>query len=156
MEKRNIFLKIILSVMMIFLLVGCGNNRKAITTEEFENKAKSHNYTIIDATAQYKDSEFVDKATLASNASNWKVEFYILKDKNSAASVYEYNKEDFIKSKGNGSKETSESIGNYSNYSLTTNGNYKYLSKIDNTLIYVVADEKYTEDIKGFVQELGY
>ena len=156
MEKRNIFLKIILSVMMIFLLVGCGNNRKAITTEEFKDKAKSHNYIINNAISQFEEYKYINEATVVSNASNWKVEFYILKDKNSAVSVYEYNKEDFIKSKGNGSKETSESIGNYSNYSLTTNGNYMYLSKIDNTLIYVVADEKYTEDIKSFVQELGY
>ena len=39
MGKRNTFLKIILSVMMVFLLVGCSNNRKSITTEEFKDKA---------------------------------------------------------------------------------------------------------------------
>lgn len=156
MKKRNVFLKIILSVMMVFLLVGCGNNRKAITTEEFKDKAKSHNYIISNAISQFEEYKYINEATVVSNAGNWKVEFYVMKDNNSTSKTFEYSKENFIKSKGNGSKETSESIGNYSNYSLTTNGNYMYLSKIDNTLIYVVADEKYTEDIKNFIKELGY
>ena len=156
MKKRNVFLKIILSVLMVFLLVGCGNNRKTITTEEFKDKAKSHNYIINNAISQFEEYKYINEATVVSNAGNWKVEFYVMNDNNSTSKTFEYSKENFIKSKGNGSKETSESIGNYSNYSLTTNGNYMYLSKIDNTLIYVVADEKYTDDIKSFIKELGY
>ncbi len=45
---------------------------------------------------------------------------------------------------------------NYSTYSLTTNGKYKYLSRIDNTLIYIDASDDYKDAIKDIIKELGY
>ena len=41
-------------------------------------------------------------------------------------------------------------------FSNVTNGKYKYLSRIDNTLVYVDVDESYKDIVKDIMKEIGY
>ena len=54
------------------------------------------------------------------------------------------------------SKEVSNSSGNFTTYSLTDNGYYIYLCKVDDTLLYTRVKEEYKEEVDKFIQELGY
>lgn len=71
-------------------------------------------------------------------------------------SMYNTNQQKFESQKSNRSTSSTASMKNYSTYSLTTNGKYKYLSRIDNTLIYIDASDDYKDAIKDIIKELGY
>ena len=58
--------------------------------------------------------------------------------------------------KTNASASATVSMNNYATYSLTTNGKYKYLSRIDNTLVYIDVDESYKDIVKDIMKEIGY
>jgi len=47
-------------------------------------------------------------------------------------------------------------MGNNSKYTLKTNGEYKVVSRIEDTVIYVDVDEKYEDDVKEILKEIGY
>ena len=70
--------------------------------------------------------------------------------------MFDYNKDEITKSKSKNSREVSNSSGNFTTYSLTDNGDYIYLCKVDDTLLYTKVKEEYKEEVDKFIQELGY
>lgn len=155
MKKKNIFLKITLCLMIIILLTGC-KNKKAINSNDFKEKATSNNYIVSDITSQFEKSKIVENAVTANKLGAWVVEFYTLKNDSNAKYMFNYNKEKASSEKANNSKEVSSSSGNFSTYSLTNNGYYIYICKVDNTLLYTKVNEQYKDEVNKFIQELGY
>lgn len=45
---------------------------------------------------------------------------------------------------------------NYSSYSITTGGKYKFVERVEKTVIYLNVDKEYKDDVKDLVKELGY
>lgn len=70
--------------------------------------------------------------------------------------MYNTNKTTFESQNSNVSASTTVGINNYSTYSLTTNKKYKYLSRIDNTLVYVDVDKSYKDIVQDIMKEIGY
>ena len=155
MKKKNIFLKITLCLMIIILLTGC-ENKKEINSDEFKDKATSNNYIVSDITSQFEKSKIVENAVTANKLGAWVVEFYTLKSNSNAEYMFNYNKEKASNDKVKNSKEVSNSSGNFSTYSLTNNGYYIYICKVDNTLLYTKVNEEYKDEVNKFIQELGY
>ena len=147
--------KITLCLMIIILLTGC-ENKKAINSDEFKDKATSNNYIVSDITSQFEKSKIVENAVTANKLGAWVVEFYTLKSNSNAEYMFDYNKEEASSKKVNNSKEVSSSSGNFSTYSLTNNGYYIYICKVDNTLLYTKVNEQYKDEVNKFIQELGY
>ena len=86
----------------------------------------------------------------------YQIEFYELSNEENAISMHNTNKTKFESQKSNASASATASMNNYSTYSLTTNGKYKYLSRINNTLVYVDVDENYKDIVKDIMKEIGY
>lgn len=70
--------------------------------------------------------------------------------------MYESNRYVFKNSKGNITSETSVSLKNYSKYTLSSNGKYKVISRIGNTLLYLNVDSTYENTIKDILKQIGY
>ena len=66
------------------------------------------------------------------------------------------NKTTFESYKSNSSTELKTTMGNYETYALTSGGYYMYVSRVDNTLLYLRVDDKYKATVKSLVEELGY
>ncbi len=47
-------------------------------------------------------------------------------------------------------------FGNYDIYSLTSNGDFMYLCRIDNTLLYIDVEDIYKDEVKEIIDELDY
>lgn len=67
-----------------------------------------------------------------------------------------YQIEFFESTKGSNSSESSASLKNYSKYVLSTNGKYKVISRIDNTVIYCDIDDNYKSVVKEVLEEIDY
>jgi hypothetical protein len=114
-------------------------------------------YTVLDANSQFSDYDYIQQVYIAVDSnSNYQIEFYELSDDSHATIFYNNNKEIFEESKENTSAETSVDLKNYSKYTLSSNGEYMVVSRIDNTVIYVDVDQNYKENVKDVLNELGY
>ena len=79
-----------------------------------------------------------------------------MSDNDYASSFFNNNKKTFEDSESSGSTETSVSVGNNEKYTLTTNGKFKVVSRIDNTVIYLNVDDNYKSSVKNVLKDLGY
>ena len=105
----------------------------------------------------FSNYDYIEKAYIALEEDyDYKIEFYKLDEEEDAIDFYKLNKEKFESQKGSGSAESTVNIGNNSKYTLTTNGEYKVISRIENTAIYLDVDKKYKDEVKEILKELGY
>ncbi len=153
MKKK--ILGIVVGLLLMFVLTGCGS-KTAITLEEFSSVAKEEGYSISDAMDQFVGIDYMKSATVAITEDNYQVEFYELDDDTHATAFFNNNKLRFEGLKGNASLESSIDMGNYSTYSLTSDGQYMYLSRVDNTLVYVDVKEEFKDEVKELIDKLGY
>lgn len=152
MKKKIIFG--LLCLVAIVTLTGC-SKKTVLTTEDFISKSEANGYQTVDVKTQFSEYDELKSATLAMN-DNYQVEFYVLDNETNAKSMFDTNKATFEDYKTSSNAESSVSLKNYSTYSLTTGGYYMYLSRVDNTLIYLRVEAKYKDEVKSFVKALGY
>lgn len=148
-------LLLISSIFLVIMLTGCAK-KTSITTKEFVSYAHEHTYEPYNIIEQYSQFTNIKEATLVRGREGWQIEFYVLIDANAADNMFITNKNKFEKSKGTSSSSMNTSGTNYKTYTLKTNGEYKYISRIDNTLLFVDENANYEKEIKEFINEIGY
>ena len=155
MKKRNIF--IISLICIIFIFTGCNANKAAITKENFISTMESENYYITDASDQFANYESVDSVTIASKPTGeYQIEFYVFEDEDTAIISFNVNKENFEQYEEYATSHSSADINNYSMYSLTITDSYKFVSRKDNTMIYIDVAKEYKDEVKEIIDKLGY
>lgn len=156
MKRVKQLLMGLMCFVVLFTLTGCGN-KTAITSDDFKSKMESSGYTVQEATNQMSDYDYIKQVYIAiSSDSTYQIEFYELSDNDYASSFFNNNKKTFEDSKSSGSTETSVSVGNNEKYTLTNNGKFKVVSRIDNTVIYLNVDDNYKSSVKDVLKNLGY
>lgn len=155
MKKKKITIAVVISILTLFILTGCGN-KTAASIETFEQVSKEHGNEIIDITDQYQSYENLEKVIISKNTDDWNVEFYILNSEDSASSMFNLNKETFEKEKKDISSQSSSSFGNYETYTLTTGDYYMHLCRVDNTFLYVKVNKENKDAVKKLIKDLGY
>lgn len=143
------------AIVMTFVVTGCSKER--ISAEKFKSKMESKGYNVVDITDQYSSSDkFIKVYVALPKNKTYQIEYYQLKDVDAAISVFESSKTNFENSKGVSSVNTNVSLGNYSKYTLATNGKYKMISRVEDTLIYVDVDSSYKNKVIDAIDSLGY
>lgn len=149
----------ILGILMLFTFSACKKEeetRKPITSDSFETVAESIDYETKDVTKTLSSNKGITKAMVARVENKYQIEYYTLDDAEVAQKMYNRNKKRFETQKKSKDKAEEINSNNYSEYKLTTNGKYKLLSKIDNTLLYADVDEQYKDNVINFAKQLGY
>ena len=114
-------------------------------------------YNVIDIKEQYADYDSIKSAQVAINKDqNYQIEFYTLTDEKEAIAFFKENKKIFETSKSNNAKETSKELRKKSKYILNTNGKYKVISRIKNTVIYVNTDESFKKVTDKILDTIKY
>ena len=159
MKKALTILGIIVVILVGIILVvfyTLNKEKTPISADTFSTTMQSNGYIVIDSTIQFAQyGNLMSKSYIAQKV-GFQIEFYELSSEENAISMYDTNKTIFESQKSNASASSTVSMKNYSTYSLSTNGKYKYLSRIDNTLIYVDVDNTYKDIVKEIVKEIGY
>lgn len=160
MKKSVVIVLIVVAIIIAILGIGFINLNKektSITASSFKNSMEQKGYIVSDANSQFSEYDYVKQVYVAVNSDySYKIEFYELADDNYATNFYNNNKSIFESSKGNTSTGTSTSLKNYSKYTLSSNGKYMVVSRINNTVIYLNVDDSYKDMVKDLLKELGY
>lgn len=161
--KKPVIITIVVCIVIIMLtfcvaiFLGLNQKKEAISAYDFQSIMKSKGYIVQDVKEQVEDYDYVKQVYLAINDDySYQIEFYEFSDDSDSKDFFDYNKSIFETSKGNSSAETSKALKNYSKYTLSTDGEYKVLSRIDNTAVYIDVDKEYKDEINSVLKELGY
>ena len=147
-------LLLVSAVVIVFLVLGKG--KESITASEFYDEMNDEGLMVIDVTDQYA-SYGIDEAYIAVESNQeYQIEFYELSSVSKAENMFETNKEYFEDRAGSKRVTSSYGFSNYDIYSLTSNGDFMYLCRIDNTLLYIDVDDSYKDEVKEIIDELDY
>lgn len=148
---------------LIASLSGCGLKKTAITAEEFSSKMEDEGYQMVDITNQYEE---VENALLAMNLDDgYKIEYYNFADEDSARTAYNQTANKFDKKYNVKMMSMNLTFNHSQSFYFTGQGkdadgnkleSYVHISRVDDTMILVVADKEYRDDIKAIIKELGY
>lgn len=163
MKQKVVIIVLIISLLMavgilavVLIVKNIDFEKDAIKAREFASLMEDENYDVADVTSQY-EAYGIDEAYIAIESDqDYQIEFYELSSDSKAKSMFESNKDYFEDRAGSSKVTTSYSIGNYNLYSLTSNGDYMYLCRVDNTLLYIDVEDEYKDEVKDIVEELGY
>lgn len=148
---------VIAGIVVGVVIINKNLNKQPITASEFKDIMEDKDFEIMDVKDQFEAYDYIEKAYIALEEDyDYQIEFYRLEEEDDAISFYKTNKEKFEDSKGSSSAQTSVSMGNNSKYTLKTKDEYKVVSRIENTVIYLDVDEKYEDEVKEILKEMGY
>lgn len=163
---RKVVRKLALALGLVGLIAslsGCGLKKTAITAEEFSSKMEDEGYQMVDITNQYEE---VENALLAMNLDDgYKIEYYDMADEDSARTAYNQTANKFDKKYNVKMMSMNLTFNHSQSFYFTGQGkdadgnkleSYVHISRVDDTMILVVADKEYRDDIKAIIKELGY
>lgn len=143
---------VLMAAVIILSMAGC-EKKTAITNDEFTNCLEEKGFAVTDGADQVqKTANSVSIAVSPDSA--YQLEFYIMSTIADTELLFGSNKELFEDSfNGN---TAFVSVGNASSYSVTSGSTFAYISRVDNTFLYLVADSTHKDEIKAIISELGY
>lgn len=155
--KNRLIMFSIFVILIAIICTGCGS-KYPITTTDFISAMESQDFHIKDITDQYAEYEVFTSATLAINSTNkYQIEFYTFVDDNMAKDLYSVTKKNQIEPYEEGSSSNvSVNTDKYSKCAVTANGQYMFISRIDNTMVFVKAPKSYKDEVKKLIDKLGY
>ena len=155
--RKSVKITIVVVAMIIIAIVCFAimqSGKKTITMEQFEEKAKENGYKIADIQNDITKKEEITNAKLAiSEDYSYFISFYILKDNESAINFYKEQKEEFAKTKQEENEPIEKKSKSYEEYSLKSNGKYRYLSRIENTIVQLNVNESEEQKVKEFLEK---
>jgi len=153
MKKR--ILMVVACLIVLVGLTGC--TKTALTTDKFKTTLEGKKFELTDTYKQHEDEGNFKEATLAKSESGYEIEFVVLDNEDRAKNVFGVKKKEYEDLRGNvASSQVETNIGNYNSYAVTSNGLYMYVIRVDSTVLYLKAEDKYKNEIKDLIKELGY
>lgn len=153
---KKITYLILICFISLFSLTGCFT-KKEITTKEFIKIVEKDNYQVYDVKEQY-NYESIKAATIAVNKNEeYQIEFYELESNKDANSMFLKNKQIFEDAaKEENQIHSSMEMSNYSTFKVVTSDKFKYLCKVNSTLLFINVDKQYQKQVEETIKKLGY
>ncbi|MBR6690350.1 MAG: hypothetical protein IKL65_03360 [Bacilli bacterium] len=149
--------KVLMLMVLVMLLTACGPKKEAIDEDDFTRIMTNEGFSIVNVEEQFEKYGHFEEAYLAIDPNNkYQIEFYELEEDEYAKSFYQTNKEKFEQTKTNISIETNIDLSDNNRYTLTTGDEYKVISRIEDTVIYLNVNKKYKEEVNIILKKLGY
>lgn len=154
MKKKDFILLIIL-FLLIIIFISFLFKRKG-TTDSFISICNDYEYNSLDVTKQFDNSSHVKKASICESDNYWQIEFYVFGTTNDSKTMYDKHFDNNKNFKNNSVLFNKKNIFNFSYYSIETNSQFYYSSRIGNTLLYVHAPREYKDEVIKYIHKFGY
>lgn len=144
-----------MSFILLILVLPYLTKKKTITEESFKEKLELKQYTIFDITNDFSNYNSISKAYSATNK-EFKIQFYILKDDESAKRFFINTQITLQQNKQNITQQTNINHDNYSKLIIMSYSDFRIVSRISNTVMCIQVPKFATETAKELLKELGY
>lgn len=133
--------------------------KTALTTNEFKKIAKNNNLNV--KNLELTDSSGnpngnIKEAVNAKSKNGWQIEYYIIKSKKIAKTVFKDTKQIYLTFKNDLSEEQKKSKENYDVFTMKTQTSFMHVCRVDNTVLAISADDKDEKQIIKIIKQLGY
>ena len=148
--------KIVLGIIVLFLVCGCGNKEKvAKETSDFETVCSNNKYVSKDIMEEYRSKDYITKAVKCT-INEGELEMIVYDTDETAKKIQDKQIEIFNNLRSTGNIIKKETGKNYYKYTMVSNGYYMVSSRIDNTVIFtkITLDEK--ENIDELLSDIEY
>lgn len=157
--KKNYLPYIIGGAAVLAVIGGCiyffaGSSKTIIDAATFSKLASENGFQTYDMTENYTDYDYVENATLAQNNENVgvQVEYYNLASEDDAKEIYQINRQEIEDTKEEGDRVKSKSGRNYEMYYSEGSSYYKYVCRIQDTMIYTEVPAENAGIVKDFIK----
>ena len=166
MKKKKIIIAImtliviwVIAIWGFLLVTGISfmkynQEKRLITAEQFKEIMESKEYTIYDITKQYPNFTMVYVAKNSTN--NYQIEFYENDYTSESIQVYNSLVNDIESEKNESQNYSDMKFKNYAKHTLSANGKYMVVSRIENTVVYAEVDESFEDEVNNLLDEIGY
>lgn len=149
----------VIVVIAVALFLSGLNGKQKISIAQFETIAESNGYLLaIDHTMEENGREIETHRIALDSAEEYQIEFYDFYTKDQAKQAYRAQKNsveaDFSEKNIRLSSHTD--LSKYQMYSITTDSEYLYIARVEDTVVYICTDAAYKEDTESFVKAMGY
>lgn len=152
--KKKIIIGII-AILGLFTLTGC-NNKKALNANDFVDLVEQNNYITTNIINDFNNYPQIKSAFIIQNKDmTYQIEYYELDTVENTKTFYEGNIKVF-KQQENIKKKNKVETDNYQKYTQETDTVYSFISRIDNTIIYLTVDMKYKDEVNKLIEKIGY
>ena len=146
-EKIALAIAIVLILLVISGIVGgvilikkfVHISKDSITSDKFIEIMEDNDFKVVEVTSQFKGSDIYVKEGYVAKKDEYQIEFYTFKNVDDADSFYNVNKAKFDTNVANTKVDFSGK--NYATFNIEANGKYKFLERIDKTVIYINVDK---------------
>lgn len=156
MKRVKTLIISVLCVSLVLLLTGCGT-KEPITADDFKTKMEDKGYVVIDPMHITEYTPEIERVYTAQNKNNsYEIIYYQIDSDDNAKKIYNGIKNDYEKLKTGAVLETNVDLKNNNKYTLQNDGQYKVVSRIDNTIIYLDVADSHKNEVKDILKYLGY
>ena len=136
------------------MLTGCGS-KTAQTVDGFIQVMEDAGFEVEDVTAEMGTNDLATSVIIAVGE-NYQIEFLELVDSETGKGVFNGNKAVSEDEHSVKSLILEVSSSNYNYYAFNADGEFHMIARIDNTMIYCVADKEFRSEIVNLAKTLGY
>lgn len=149
--------KILIILFAVTLLTGCISfDKDAITDDSFKKTMEEIGLTVIDETESGDDQ--YQSIYVATDEEKYSFEYYFMRNESSAEAVYDYFRDNLEETYS--SDETAviieDSKETQAEYSVSASDYYCKVTRIDNSVLYMVSYIDYKDEAKDILDDLGY
>lgn len=151
MREFKAVLSAFMCLAVLVLFTGC-KDKTVITIDDFKSKMEDKGYV---TTVGDDSSSDLYTYCEAAKDEDYSVVFFDFKELEEAKKAFDEAKSSVDEASVK-IGAVSVSAANYSKYSLTADGEYIVLTRVEKTMLWVQADKQYKSEIKDIIDELGY
>ncbi len=154
MKTLKVLTAVICICAMLFGLSAC-SKKTPQTVDGFRSTMEEAGFEIIDVT-QAADSDNRATAVIVAKSVAYQIDFWEITDEKTAESMFEGFKTTFDNEHPVKTLGLANSSGNYDYYEFMADGTFHMVSRIGNTIIRCEAPDTYKDEVKGYLETLGY
>lgn len=157
--KINKKLCVVMLFVCMVVFIGCGKSKEKMSVDTFVNHMEQAGLTMMEQSDDIAEDSGITEVQVALAEDNlYQVEFYQLDGVENAQYFYNVAKNGIEEAYGevNGNVKTNVSASNYDKYTLSIEGRYYVVSRIEDTLVYVIASGDSKDIVKALMEEIGY
>lgn len=155
MRMRKTILLVSFLILILVFLTACGSPREPMDINVFRTVMESEGYTIADM--MYESDEFDDNIFsyyLSVFDDDYSFEFAVFTSEQYAINTFNGMRAQAEANRGSTCSYRTVNVSNHSMFEQTSDGMFWHIYRVDNTLLYVLADSDYRNHVRELIDRI--